>query len=351
MKRFLCLLTAILLLGLTAIPAFATINGIFLGTDENGVNILNDRLRPGEDYYFPVLVAVDGAPPAQLTSQDLDRNRLEARVSVGGKTIAAVSVEEKNGLAYLLVTPGSTGTTGELSATLRINYRSKDSQQNITVTPVLRVGYYPMPDDHITNLDPGEFLSLDNVSPLVAPYQWEMLAKLNDYREVTLQGMGWRFAVNTANLGKRNMVVAHQPVMSLVQKYPDHQMYFLGFPGEPDFEVKGKFYLDVTDIADDYNHDFFLYRCAFDKVYPLTYEYDRDAGEIMFRPSQLSTYLVSDRRMSNIGTDSRPEDDPADTPPMENPSTGETPHNTLAATIVALVSLAGLGMMTCSKRR
>lgn len=357
MKRIISALTAALMLALMTIPALAQVNGIFLGSDENGVNILNDLLRPGEEYCFPVLIAVDGAPPVNLTAADIEGSRLKVRVSAGGNAVESVTVEEKNGLAYVCVTPGGKGTTQTMSATLRVNYVSRESGQNVTVLPELKVGYSVMSDDRIAELDPGEFLETDNQNPIVVPAQWDALSELNDYREVTLHGNGWRYTVNTANLGKRNMLMTHDPVMELVKKYPDRSMHFVGFPGAPDFEVGGKLTLDVSELAEEYDHDFYLYRCAYGKLYPLKYSYDRDAAEITIRPTQLSTYLITDRAISlddntpnedsSVGSESISPEAPGQD---GNPNTGST-GGVIVAYIAAMVSLAGLGIMTSSKRR
>ncbi|MEG2087306.1 MAG: hypothetical protein RR022_03835, partial [Angelakisella sp.] len=145
---------AVLLLSLIilTVPAFGLVNGIFLGSDTNGVNILNDRLRPGDEYWFPVLVAVNGAPPTQLTSEDLTRCILTARAVRGGTAIESVTVEEKLGLVYLRLLAGKEGTVQEHAATLRLNYQTRDRQDNVTVLPALKVGYNAMPDERLALL-------------------------------------------------------------------------------------------------------------------------------------------------------------------------------------------------------
>ncbi|MEG0541313.1 MAG: LPXTG cell wall anchor domain-containing protein [Angelakisella sp.] len=347
-KRLISIITILALLSLCIIPAYATINGIFLGSDENGVNILNDKLRPGDEYYFPVLIGIDAIAPTQLTSADLERSKLEVRVVTGGKAIASAKVEEKNGLVYVCIIPGSKGTVQELTSTIRVNYRNRDTGDNITVTPAIKVGYPAMPEGTVEALEPGEFLELDNLTPIVSAKQWNALAELNEYRDVTLSGFGWRYTVNTTKLGKRNMVTDHHPVMDLVKKYPNHQMHFIGFPGEPDFEVPGKLWLDVGAFAEEYKEDFYLYRCAYGKIYPLKFDYDKDAMEISFRPSQLSTYVITDKRLDTSTSSSQPDSSTETLPPAENPNTGES--RTFPALLVALVSLAGLGALTRSRR-
>lgn len=349
LKKLFCICTVLALLLVGAVPAFGAVNGIFLGSDQNGVNILNDRLRPGDEYYFPVLIAMGDLPPVQITAEDLTRSKLEVRIASGSKALASATVEEKNGLAYICIVPGSKGITQELTATVRINYRSGATRENITVTPTIRVGYQSLPEDKITQLEPGDFLELDNRYPIITGKQWQTLAELNDYRELTLSGTGWRFVVNAVQPGKLNLVVDHHPVMDLTKKYPDHQMHFIGFPGAPDFEIAGKLSLDVSELADDYHGDFYLYRCAYGRVYPLKFDYDKDAGEITFRPSQLSTYLITDKRLDNSssGSSNAPETD-SDTPPQQNPDTGEGPS--FPALAVALVSLTGLGAIALHRR-
>ncbi|MEG1777733.1 MAG: hypothetical protein RR209_02040 [Angelakisella sp.] len=348
MKKMLCIFTAISLLLLAALPASATVNGIFLGSDENGVNIVHDRLRPGEEYYFPVLIAMQVVPPMQLTSSDMERCKLEVRVATGGKAIASAKIEEKNGLVYLCVIPGSRGTVQELTATLRINYRNRDTGENLTVIPSLRVGYEPLPEEAVSALVPDEFLIFPNLTPIVSAKQWNALAELNGYRDVTLSGIGWRFTVNTGGLGKRNLVVDHHPVMELVKKHPHHQMHFIGFPSEPDFEVGGRLWLDVSEFAEEYKESFYLYRCAYGKVYPLKFDYDSDSMELTFRPTQLGTYLITDKKITASEASSSSDSASGDTPTADNPNTGTAQGFPAAA--VAVLALAGLGA-ACSYRR
>lgn len=351
MKKIFCIMTVLSLLTVGAVPACAAVNGIFLGSDQNGVNILNDRLLPGDEYYFPVLIAMGDLPPMQMTAEDLKRSKLEVRVATGGKALSDATIEEKNGLAYVRILSGGKGTVQELTSTVRINYRSGDTGENITVTPEIRIGYDPMPEEAIAALEPGEFLEIDNLVPIVNAKQWNELSRLNEHRAVTLSGPGWRFTVNTSNLGKRNMVVDHQPIMELTKKYPDHQMHFIGFPGSPDFDVTGKLWLDVSELADEYNEDFYLYRCAYGRIYPLKFDYDKDAAEISFRPSQLSTYLITDREIRGFSSSTEPDSSGANdnAPPQQNPDTGEPVG--FPALLIAMVSLAGLGALTVTKRR
>ncbi|MEG2088337.1 MAG: hypothetical protein RR022_09055, partial [Angelakisella sp.] len=167
-----------------------------------------------------------------------------------------------------------------------------------------------------------------------------------------------------AGLGKRNLTYSHRPVEALVEQFPDRQLHFLSFPGEPDFALRGNLVLDVSQFAAAYNHDFYLYRCAYSKMYPLSFDYDRDAGELSFRPSQLSTYLITDRGISLRDNLPVTADDPAaavnsrhlaadDAPvpmPMMNPNTGHHAGG-LMAWLASLASVAGLGLLTASKRR
>lgn len=368
MKKLICMITGIVILAFSTVPAWALVNGVFLGSDQNGVNIINDKLCPGQEYLFPVLVAVDGAPPTQLTSRDLSRNQLEVRPAMGSSAIEALTVEEHDGLVFVRLVPGAQGSTGDQPASLRINYRSRDSLDNITVIPSITVGYTPMPDAVLASLEPGDFLQLDNQAPIVTPDQWNSLSQLNEYRSVTMTGDGWQYTANTTRLGKRNMLATRQPDTQLAARFPDHQLQFIGFPGEPTFEGGGRLSLDVSPFAESYNHDFYLYRMAYGQLYPLNYEYDRKAGEISLRPEVLGRYVIADRPLADA-TEETQTDSPSspsspssnsddastdrsgqELPLLPNPGTG-VHQGGLMAYIVGLVSLAGLGIMHCSKRR
>lgn len=351
-SKLLTALTAVVLMAALAVtPAMATVNGIFIGSDEDGVNILNDLLRPGNEYYFPILVAIDGTRPVNLTAADLERGSMTVRPSNGGSAVSEAEITEREGLVCLRIIPGELGTDQTHEVTLRVNYRSKDGQ-NVTVLPKLRIGYTTMSDERLSLLDPGEPLEPDPQNPIIMPSQWRKLSELNDFQPVTLIGADWRYTVNVSNLGKRNLLSEHRPNMELVREYPNAKLHFIGFPGTPDFEVKGKLTLDVSEIAEEFGGEFFLYRSAFGKLYPLAFDYDDEAAEITFRPSLLGNYVISDRKLDSTANSggsesesSRPSNGSGD---EQNPETGHS--QSIIAYIVSLVSIAGLGAIGCSKR-
>ena len=352
MKKILQLFLALCIAIPMTTPAQALVNGIFLGSNQDGVNVISNDLAPDSEYYFPILVAMDGTPPIQVTTSDLDRNHLVARIGNDSNGLDTVDIIQEKGLAYLYVRTNGGGTTTRLTGTIPINYRSKDSKENVTMVPTVHVDYHEMDQDTMDDLSIGDFLTVPSDSPVITKEQLAQLSSLNNHKAVTLAGSGWRYKVSLADVEKVNMSVNYTADMALTSQYPDCELSFINFPGLPDFGVTGELTLDVTSVMSEDTKDFYLYRNAYDTLFPLKYEYDKDNMEITIKTNLLSRYVISDKPLTTPANQSADiMDDSAshtsikkDVPPttiekVVNPETGMVKES--SGLLLAFISVLG----------
>lgn len=303
MKRLFLSLILVFAIVFSTTIGFASTNGLFIGSDENGVNIISTKLTPGETYYFPILVATNGTPPTQLTAADLNVQSVSAFAYKGSSAIDSIAVEARGGLVYLAITPAYVGSTSEHTAGLRINLKNPADLENITITPELTVGHTTLGDEAISTMIRGDLLEVDNTSPIITTSQLRTLSSLNDDSTVTMVGDNWTYTNYVNGLGKVNMLYNTDEITKLKSKYPTASLHYLSFAGEPDFQMKGKLTIDMSDYTENYKQDMHVYRYVYNKLYPLAFDYDQVGDAIQFSPQQLSTYVISDQDLLKEKTD------------------------------------------------
>ena len=213
-------------------------------------------------------------------------------------------------------------------------------------------GYDESNDDYINDLDKGDIVEIDNDRPVITKEQFNKIAKLNDYKNVTLAGAGWQFTVNVTDEPTKNMVFSNAGIKEILSKLPDQDFKFFRFAGKPSFQATGKVSLDVSDVADDFAK-LYTYRYADGKMYRINATFNAEDNTLNFRTNKLDTFVVTDQPIKdgfavsdaqeNTSSDSTNAD-------KENPGTGagDMIH---AAVMAGIASLAAAGALAAKKNR
>ncbi|MCI9235167.1 MAG: hypothetical protein HFG24_04215, partial [Anaerotruncus sp.] len=180
--------------------------------------------------------------------------------------------------------------------------------------------------------------------------QFNKIAKLNDYKNVTLAGAGWQFTVNVTDETTKNMVFTNAGVKEIMAKYPDQDFKFFRFGGKPSFNSTGKVALDVSDIVDDYKN-LNLYRYANGRVYQLNASYNAADETLEFRTNKLDTFFVTDKAIKDgtVIDENIVSDGNSVNTDKNNPGTGAGDLIN-AAVMAGIASLAAAGAIAANKK-
>ena len=279
----------------TLFIAYADISGIYLGSDVNGVNILNDRLLPFTEYSFPILVSLDGNKPMNLTDEDMEKMDINIRTLYGRKAIDNAKITSKDGLCYATIKTSCANYINECPVRLRVNIKTET--ENITATPRTKVGFNTASDSDIFNLSYGKAINVNPLAPIYRKSQLKKICDTNDNENVIFRGDGWSYENNITNLNSLNMYYSYESIEGISQKYPDLELIFLSFPAENDFKTNGILTIDVGDKGISIDNSCYLYRYLDGVIYPLKFDYNDELQQVILTPKTLGKYIISNTKL------------------------------------------------------
>ena len=347
MKKFVSLALAVMMIAAMAVTAFAAVDSIALDKDENGVVLGQSLLTPGATYKFPILIAKDGAENADFTEADMDGHKFEITVTKGAAAISTPKVVQEDGKYYLTFTTASAYGVTAVDTAVKVRYMSRNPLKELASLELsFSVGHSQVSDEAIDALSPGEALEISPSAPVLTAKQLEAFAKLNQYKAVTFAGSGWTFTGKVNNMNGLNLYTTQAPVMEIVRKYEDNQFKFLSFSGKPKFDEKGSLTIDVTDVEQQFDGQFFLYKYQDNRLYKLKFTYDEGAGTISFTPSDLGSYVITDKEITDVqlGGSGSSSSGSSSSGSSSGSQSGETNPETGAPNGFGALSAAALGM-------
>ena len=268
-------------------------------SDEDGTVLGEDLLEPGREYRFPAYVEFGGQRAKVAVSDELLKDYKFNYTRVTASGVKTFKIEEIKGVYYLIVETKDTTPTKPIDVKYNVKLVRKSNNISVFTQEVkFSYGYDESNDDYINDLDKGDIVEIDNNRPVITKEQFNKIAKLNDYKNVTLAGAGWQFTVNVTDETTKNMVFTNAGVKEIMAKYPDQDFKFFRFGGKPSFNSTGKVALDVSDIVDDYEN-LNLYRYANGRVYKLNASYNAADETLEFRTNKLDTFFVTDKAIKD----------------------------------------------------
>lgn len=353
MKKWISAALAVVMTAAMAVTAFAAEITLSLGADKNGTALSGSVLTPGEEYRFPILAAEEGGEAEQITAAQLEENKLTVTLSKGGTAVLTPTIEKgSNGGYELVVQTKAAYGVKDTDVSLKIRYLVKSSSKELaSLTVDFSVGFKSMDDSTLDALGKGEDLIVDPDTPIITKAQFEKLAALNDYKAVVLAHGSWRFSVNVTGMETANLYSSEGAIREIAEKYEDQEFKFLSFPGAPDFGTKGTLTIDVSEEEEDFGGEFYLYRYLDGTLYFLKSQYDAEASELSFTPSQLGTYVITNKEIKSgtVVSGSGGTSSGSASGSLSNPDTGAHDLIGLAAALAA-VSVAAAAV-TARRRR
>ncbi len=272
-------------------------SALILHSAEDGTVLGEALLEPGKEYRFPAYVEIGGKKV--VVNDDLLKDFKFNYTRVTASGVKTFKIEEIKGVYYLIVETKDTTPTKPIDVKYNVKLVRKSNNISVFTQEVkFSYGYDESNDDYINDLDKGDIVEIDNNRPVITKEQFNKIAKLNDYKNVTLAGAGWQFTVNVTDETTKNMVFTNAGVKEIMAKYPDQDFKFFRFGGKPSFNSTGKVALDVSDIVDDYEN-LNLYRYANGRVYKLNASYNAADETLEFRTNKLDTFFVTDKAIKD----------------------------------------------------
>ncbi len=320
-------------------------------SDEDGTVLGEDLLEPGREYRFPAYVEFGGQRAKVAVSDELLKDYKFNYTRVTASGVKTFKIEERKGVYYLIIETKDTTPTKPVDVKYNVKLVRKSNNISVFSQEVkFSYGYDESNDDYINDLDKGDIVEIDNNRPVITKEQFNKIAKLNDYKNVTLAGAGWQFTVNVTDETTKNMVFTNAGVKEIMAKYPDQDFKFFRFGGKPSFNSTGKVALDVSDIVDDYKN-LNLYRYANGRVYQLNASYNAADETLEFRTNKLDTFFVTDKAIKDgtVIDENIVSDGNSVNTDKNNPGTGAGDLIN-AAVMAGIASLAAAGAIAANKK-
>ena len=324
-------------------------SALILHSAEDGTVLGEDLLEPGKEYRFPAYVEIGGKKV--VVNDDLLKDFKFNYTRVTASGVKTFKIEEIKGVYYLIVETKDTTPTKPIDVKYNVKLVRKSNNISVFTQEVkFSYGYDESNDDYINDLDKGDIVEIDNNRPVITKEQFNKIAKLNDYKNVTLAGAGWQFTVNVTDETTKNMVFTNAGVKEIMAKYPDQDFKFFRFGGKPSFNSTGKVALDVSDIVDDYE-SLNLYRYANGRVYKLNASYNAADETLEFRTNKLDTFFVTDKAIKDgtVIDENIVSDGNSVNTDKNNPGTGAGDMIN-AAVMAGIASLAAAGAIAANKK-
>lgn len=323
---------------------------------DNDLASLNETiLAPGTEYKFPVSVVIDGKTKP-LTDAIMSNFKFTySRVT--SNSVKRFEIENYKGAYYLFVETKDSISTKLTDVKYNVKLVRKENNLSVFSQEVkFQYGYDESDADYISGLDKGDTVEIDNNRPVITANQFDKIAKINDYKNVTLAGPSWAFTVNVTDESTKNMLSNNAGIKDVLAEFTDHDFKFFNFPGKPSFSAMGRVQLDVSDIIDEYEN-LYTYRYADGKIYKINATLNSDDQVLEFRTNKLDTFLVTNKEIKNGHTIK--EDVKGDTIEGEGGNTNdndkEVPNtgasDMIAAAVAAAMASMAAGVLAAKKRK
>ncbi|MEY8440958.1 hypothetical protein D3Z39_03795 [Anaerotruncus colihominis] len=297
-----------------------------IGADEDGVVLGDDILEPGKEYKFPVSLTV-GGKVVKITDKLMDGYKFSYS-KISAKGMSRFEIEEYKGQYYLYVEARDTVVTKPVDVKYNVKLVRKSNNLSVFTQEVkFQYGYDEADSDYINGLDEGDVVEINNNNPVITGTMFDKIAKLNNYKNVTLAGNDWEFTVNVTDETTKNMVHNNAGIKAVLAAYPDQDFKFFSFPGKPSFSATGRMALNVDDIVDDFEK-MYTYRYANGTIYRINATFDGDENTLTFRTNKLDNFFVTNKFIEDgtvVSKDDVTDSNGTTTAPEENknnPSTG-----------------------------
>ena len=323
-----------------------TPSAFVFGSDADSSAVLGTTiLEPGVEYKFPVSLTFENTTLPMTADMIKDYKFTYSKLSTNG--VSTFKIEEYKGVHYLYVEVKASTPIKPVDVKYNVKLVKKSDNMSVFGQEVkFQYGYDESNGDYISGLEKGDVIEIDNARPVITAAQFDKIAKINDYKNVTLSGPSWSFTVNVTDETSKNMVSNNAGVKEILAKLPDQEFKFYNFSGKPSFSSTGRVALDVSDIVDEFE-TLHTYRYVGGKLYKLNATLNADENTLEFRTNKLDNFVVTNKAIKDgfvVSTDTAGDSvdkDESDSDDKTVPSTGANDMANLATFAAAALAAAG----------
>ncbi|MCI5802277.1 MAG: hypothetical protein MR014_08855 [Oscillospiraceae bacterium] len=358
MKKFLAFILAMTTAAAVSVTAFAEPDDaddnnsapvISLGADGD-TDIASGKalLTPGKEYNFPVLLTKDGAAES-ISEDDLDNYRVKVTAETGKSAMDTAKFQKVDGEYVLTLKVKAGWPTEQTKVEYRVSLQDKSSYKEASAASAkFLAGYAVLADSAFADVADGEYVEVDPSAPVITEKQFEKMDELSGGKAVTFFHNSWKYSVRVTGLESRNLLSNENAVKEIVSKFEDQEFKFVSFPGGPTFDFTGELEIDVADVSEDFDGDYYVYRYLNGKLSLLSSSYDEDEDTLTLKTNKLGRFVITNKEIKdgtvvvemNTGSDTDGD--------KTNPDTGASDFTALAVALGA-VSLAAFGFLARKK--
>ena len=267
MKKFVSIFLAACAISSMSITAFAQqASAINVTSDEQiklsfGEEKFDELLLPGESYTYPLYIEGDDGTLAPLTDDHLEELRLRTEVRDENSSIASFKLEEKDNAYQLAVTTEAGWPTeqDEVEGVIKAVRRSNGKEAG-SVSVDLTVGYPTISDESLEGAQNGEYVFVESSAPVITTEQFAKLDEYTDSGKVTFTNGMWSYEVRVSGQESVNMLYNERAIREISSKFEDQDFLYVSFPGGPAFDFTGTLSIDVSEVDDAFEGQFYVYR-------------------------------------------------------------------------------------------
>lgn len=274
-----------------------TPSALIFGTDisNSSARLGEAVLKPGVEYKFPVHVRL-GDQTSVLTPEIMKGYKFSYS-RVGSNGVQRFEIEDERGVYYLFVQAKTARLTQPVEVDYNVKLINKENNLAIFTQDVsFRYGYDESSADYISALERGDAVEIDSERPVITKSQFEKIAKLNNYKDVTLSGEGWAFTASVTDEDTKNFLSDNEAVKAILRQFPEQEFKFFNFSEEPSFKSSGLLRLDVGDIADSFD-EMYVYRYTDGVLHKASLTPNSDDTELVIRAVTLDSFVVTDKQI------------------------------------------------------
>lgn len=329
--------------------------GLSLGKAENSQLTLSGLIQPNQTLRFPILLTDENGKTVPLSDAHLEENRIRVETKDGRSAVNSIKVVEDNGTYLLEVKTLSGYPTKQTDYLGQLKLVKKTSGAVLHALDLsFSVGYASLSDEAVEAAKNGEYIFVDGSTPVITGSQFDQIDKALGGEKATLTNGSWTFEVRVTEQDSVNMLNNERAIKEIVTQFEDQNFKFLSFPAGPAFDFTGTLTIDVSDVMDDFDGNFYVYSYyngRLNKVYATFNDFEET---VSFKTKYMGRFVITDKEIKNGTVVENSSDDTGavqpSNPSKPNPDTGAGLMGKLAA-VMATLSASVLGLLGIKKEQ
>lgn len=273
--------------------------GLSLAADGESGLPLSGLLAPNQSLRFPILISDANGNPVPLTDAHLEETRLRVETKDGRSAVRSIKVvEDDNGYALQVNTlSGYPSKITDYSGQLKLVKKTTGAVVH-SLDLNFSVGYGRLSEETIAGVENGQYIYLDNDTPVITAEQFEKIDRLAKGEKVILTNGRWAYEVRVTEQDSVNLIHDEKPIKEILTQFEDQDFQFLNFPAGPAFDFTGTLTIDVSDAAESFDN-LYLYSYYNGKLNKVYASYNEEEQTLSFKTKYFGRFVITDKEIPN----------------------------------------------------